>query len=113
VGEVAVGERRGWSARSRAGGWALGLTASSITALLLLVLSFATGLVESAEGFTDNWLLTGWAVAILAASVGGLVTGGYAIARRHDSSWGVRAATSAGLLTTAVMLNEVAQGLAA
>lgn len=108
-----VDRRRGWAARSRVGRWATGLATVAIVAVLLLVVSFASGLVESAEGFTDNWLLTGWALAILVTGAGGLVTGGYAIARRHDSSWGVRAATAAGLLTTAVMLNEVAQGLTA
>jgi hypothetical protein len=72
---------------------------------------FATGVLESAAGFSDNWLLTGWGSAILASGAASGVAGALAIVRRHDWSWTVLLASGTGFLMAAVMLNEAVQGL--
>ncbi len=96
---------------SRPGTWTLALASASVVGVVLLAISLATGLVESAADFTDNWLLTGWGVAILATGASSVIAGAFAIIRRHDRGWIVPIAALLGLLMTVLMLHEVAQGL--
>ncbi|QBR92239.1 hypothetical protein [Nocardioides euryhalodurans] len=95
---------------SRAGRWAVALAGASLAGMAASVVAFALG-VESADGFADNWLLTGWGAAVLACAGGSVVAGGLALLRRHDRSWPVVTATVVGALMTALMLQQVAEGL--
>jgi hypothetical protein len=74
------------------------------------VAAFALGM-ERADGFTDNWLVTGWGAAVLASAAGSVVAGGLALLRRHDRAWPVVTATVVGALLTLLMLQQVAEGL--
>lgn len=100
-----------WAPDSRIGKWTVALAAGAVAGLVLTGVGFATGVLESAPSFTDNWLLTGWGAAVLVSGAASVVTGALSIVRRHDRSWTVLLATCLGLLVAAVMLNEVAQGL--
>ena len=100
-----------WAPESRPGRWATLLAGMSVAGVVLSVVGFATGVVESASSFSDNWLLTGWGVAVLASGAASVVAGSLAITRRHDHSWGVLLATGFGVLVTALMLQQVAEGL--
>jgi len=96
---------------SRIGNWTLALSAASVVGLVISVVGFATGVMKSASSFGDNWLLTGWGVAVLVSGAASVGAGALAIIRHHDRSWTVLLATCIGLFVTALMLNEVAQGL--
>ena len=108
-----VGMRQGmrWTPESRSGRWTLALAGTSVVGLVLSVIGFATGVLESASSFSDNWALTGWGLALLASGVASVTAGGLAIIRRHDRSWTVLLATCVGLLVTAMLLNEVVEGM--
>jgi hypothetical protein len=93
------------------GKWAVALATGSVLGVVLSVVGFTIGVMESAPTFSDNWLLTGWAVAVLGSGAASVVVGALAILRRHDRSWMVLLAACVGLFVAAVMLNEVAQGL--
>lgn len=103
--------RRGWawSPESRAGAWAVGLAGLVLCGVILLVIGFALGM-EPAETFTDNWLLTVAGAAILAGGVASAVVGAVALVRR-DRSWAVAVATTVGVLVTALLLQQLAEGL--
>ncbi|HET7279801.1 MAG TPA: hypothetical protein VFJ22_17110 [Dermatophilaceae bacterium] len=107
-----TGAAPGKSSGSRIGQWTLALSGLALAGVVLLGVAFAVDLVESAESFTDNWLLTGWGLVILASGAASVVLGAVAIIRRHERSWMVLLATLVGVLVTALMLSEVAQGLA-
>jgi len=100
----------GWSPESRIGKWTLALSGLALGGTVALAVAFSLGL-EPADSFSDNWLLTGSGVAILATSAATVVTGALALFRRHDRSWVVLSATVLGLLVTALMLQQVAEGL--
>jgi hypothetical protein len=97
--------------RSRTGRWALGLAGAAITFVALTIVGFATGLLETASSYSDNWLLTGWALTVLASGAAAAAVGAVAIVGRHDLSWTVVLATFLGLCVMALMLNEAAQGI--
>jgi hypothetical protein len=99
-----------WAPETRAGRTCLALAGLSLTGLVGLAVSFATGLVESVETFSDSWLLVAWGGAILASAVAA-VASGFVAARHGERSWGVTAAIVLGVLLALVVLNEVAQGL--
>lgn len=103
--------RRGWawSPESRVGAWAVGLAGLVLCGVILLVIGFALGM-EPAETFTDNWLLTVAGAAILAGGVASAVVGAVALVRR-DRSWAVAVATTVGVLVTALLLQQLAEGL--
>jgi hypothetical protein len=100
----------GWSPESRIGKWTLALAGLGLGGTVVLGLAFSRGL-EPAGSFTDNWLLTGLGAAILASAAASVVTGGLALIRRHDHSWMVLSATGIGVLVTALMLQQVGEGL--
>jgi hypothetical protein len=78
--------------------------------LVLMAVSFAFGLVESVETFSDNWWLVAWGGAVLGAGAASAVAG-FVAARHGERSVSVPAATVVGVLMTLLVLNEVAQGL--
>ena len=100
-----------WAPRSHTGRWSVALAAGAVAGIALSIVGFATGVLESASGFSENWLLTGWGLAILATAATSAVTGGLAIVLRHDRSWTVLGATLLGACALALLLHEVAQGL--
>ena len=101
----------GWPPQSRLGTWTLTLAGLAVGGTVISVIAFASGLVESADGFTDNWFLTGSGAAILASAAASVVTGGLALFRRHDRSWLVVLAFAFGILVTALTLQQVGEGL--
>ena len=101
-----------WAPESRLGRWSITLAAASVAGVVLSIVGFTTGVLETASSFSDNWPLTLWGAAILATGAASVVAGSLAITRRHDHTWGVAAATVLGVLVTALMLQQVAEGLA-
>lgn len=99
-----------WAPETRWGTWALSLTGLALGGTAALAIAFSAGL-ESADSFTDNWMLTAAGVAILASAAASSVTGLLAMIRRHDHSWSVLSATGVGVLLTALSLQQVAEGL--
>lgn len=100
-----------WTPASRIGRWAVGLASAAVMGVALSVVGFATGVLESASSFSDNWALTAWGMAILAAGAAAAVTGALALFDRHDRSWSVVLATVFGAGVLLLLLNEVAEGL--
>ena len=100
----------GWAPETRLGTRALSLAGLALGGTVALAIAFSAGL-ESAESFTDNWILTAAGVAILASAAASAVTGLMAMIRRHDHSWLVLCATGVGVLLTALSLQQVAEGL--
>lgn len=99
-----------WAPESQVGTWATSLTGLALAGTVALVIAFSAGL-DSAETFTDNWLLSAAGVAISVCAVASAVTGLLALIRRHDHSWLVVAATGVGGLVSALMLQQVVEGL--
>lgn len=102
-------EPRGWP-ESRVGRRAVTLAGLSVAGIVLLVLSFALGLVEPADSYTDSWAQLVWGVGIWACAVAALVTGLVAIVRHRERSWMVVLATGLGLLPLALLISEIALG---
>ena len=103
--------RSRWSPETRPGTWTVTLAGLALAGMLALAAAIGLGAVEPGEGFTDNWFVTGWGVAILVSAAGSLLAGGEAVVRRHDRSWAVLGATVVGALVTAATLMQVAEGL--
>jgi hypothetical protein len=99
-----------WAPETRLGTWALSLTGLALGGTVALAIAFSA-VMESAESFSDNWLLTAAGVAILTSAAASGVTGLMATIRRHDHSWLVLSATGVGVLLTALSLQQVAEGL--
>ena len=99
-----------WAAETRWGTWALSLAGLALGGTVAVAIAFSAGL-EPAESFSDNWLLTVAGMAILASAAASAATGVMARIRRHDHSWSVASATVVGVLVTALMLQQVAEGL--
>ncbi|HEX4977999.1 MAG TPA: hypothetical protein VFV40_09055 [Nocardioides sp.] len=99
-----------WAPETQLGKWALSLAGLAFGGTVALVIAFSAGL-ESAESFTDNWLLSAAGVAILASAAASAATGLVALIHRHDHSWLVVAATGVSGLVTALMLQQVIEGL--
>lgn len=99
-----------WSPETQLGRWALSLAGLAIGGTAALAIAFSAGL-EPADSFTDNWLLTAAGVAILTSAAASAGTGLMALIRHHDRSWLVVSATGLGVLVTALMLQQVAEGL--
>jgi hypothetical protein len=74
------------------------------------VLSFALGLVEPAESYTDSWGQLAWGLGIWACGIGAVIAGLVAIVRHHERSWMVVLATAVGLLPLVLLLGEIALG---
>jgi hypothetical protein len=99
-----------WAPQTRSGRLSVALAAASLAGLVAMAVSFAVGLVESVETFSDSWLLVTWGGAVLGAGLAAVVAG--LVAARHgERSVSVTAATVVGVLMTLLVLNEVAQGL--
>ena len=99
-----------WAPETQLGKWALSLTGLALGGTVALAIAFSAGL-ESAESFTDNWLLSAAGVAILVSAAASAATGLLALIRRHDHSWLVVSATGVSVLVTALMLQQVVEGL--
>ena len=99
-----------WAPETRLGTWALSLMGLALGGTVALAIAFAAGL-EPAESFTDNWLLSAAGVAILSSAAASAAAGLLALFRRHDHSWLVVSATGVGVLVTALMLQQVVEGL--
>lgn len=108
---VGAHEHVRWTPTSRVGRGAVALTLAALAGIVLSIVGFAPGVLEAASGFTDDWLLTGWALTVLATGAAAAVTGVVAIFRSHDRSWGVLLATVWGGVVLVVLIREVAQGL--
>ena len=102
-------EMRGWP-ESHAGRRAITFAGLSLTGIALLVVSFALGVVEPAQSYTDSWAQLGWGVGIWVCAIAAFVTGLVAIVRHHERSWTVLLATGLGLLPLALLLSEIALG---
>lgn len=102
-------DMRGWP-ESGLGRRAITLAGVSVTGIVLLVLSFALGIVEPAESYTDSWAQLVWGVGIWVCAVAAFVTGLVAISRYHERSWLVVLATALGLLPLVLLLSEIALG---
>ena len=102
-------DMRGWP-ESRVGRRAITLAGLSVAGVVLLVLSFAVGIVEPADSYTDSWAQLVWGVGIWIGAAAALVTGLIAIVRHHDRSWMVVLATALGLLPVVLLLSEIALG---
>ena len=100
----------GWSPETWVGRWAVSLAGLALGGIVAVSVAFAVGLPHGG-GFTDNWIASLMGVTVAASAVGSAVTGLLAVFRRHDHAWLVFAATSVGVLLTALMLREIAQGL--
>lgn len=102
-------DMRGWP-ESRIGRQAITLAGLSLTGIVLLVLSFALGIVEAADSYTDSWAQLVWGVGIWVCAVAAFVTGLIAIVRHHERSWMVVLATVLGLLPLVLLISEIALG---
>ncbi len=89
---------------------AVTLAGLSVTGVLLLVLSFALGVVEPADTYTDSWPQLAWGAGIWLCALAALVSGLVAIFRHHERSWIVVVATCLGLLPVVLLLSEIALG---
>jgi hypothetical protein len=92
----------GWP-ESRIGRRAITFAGLCVAGVVLLVLSFALGIVEPAQTYTDSWAQLAWGLGIWAC---GLI----AIIRHHERSWMVVLATALGLLPLTLLLSEIATG---
>lgn len=99
-----------WSPETRMGRWATSLAGVALGGTVASAIAFSLGM-EHADSFTDKPLLTLAGLAILASGATSAVTGLLALVRRHDRSWLVLSATGVGVLITALMLQQVAEGL--
>jgi hypothetical protein len=95
---------------SRVGRRAITFAGLCVAGVVLLVLSFALGIVEPAQSYTDSWAQLVWGLGIWACGVTAVVTGLIAIIRHHERSWMVVLATALGLLPLALLLSEIATG---
>lgn len=100
-----------WTPASRLGLWAVGLASAAVLGVALSVVLFATGVLESASSFSDDWALTAGGMAVLASGAAAAVTGALALVTRHDRAWGVVLATALGTGVMLLMLNEVIEGM--
>jgi hypothetical protein len=100
----------GWRPESRSGRWSAAFAGLAAGGVAAVVVAFALG-VEPADGFRDNWLLTGTGTAILSCAGAAVGTGTQALVRRHDRSWAVLSAVTVGVVLLALMLQQVAEGL--
>jgi hypothetical protein len=100
-----------WAPASRPGVWAVALAALAVVGTGALAIGFASGGLESADGFSDNWPLTIAGFALLAAAATSVGAGAFALARRHERSWLVAGATALGALVSALTLQQVAEAL--
>jgi hypothetical protein len=99
-----------WLPETHVGKWALSLAGLAVGGTVALAIAFAAGL-EPVDSFTDNWFLTVAGLAILASATASVLTGFLALIRGHDRSWTVVSATGLSVLVTALMLQQVAEGL--
>jgi hypothetical protein len=95
---------------SRVGRLAMEFAGVSVAGIVLLVLSFALGIVEPAESYTDSWAQLVWGMGIWGCAVAAFVTGLVAIIGHNERSWMVMLATALGLLPLALLLSEIATG---
>ncbi len=93
---------RGWP-ESRVGRRAITFAGLFVAGVVLLVLSFAVGLVEPAQSYTDSWAQLVWGLGIWACGVTAVVTGLVAIIGHHERS-------VVGLLPLGLLLSEIATG---
>ena len=100
---------RGWP-ESRVGRRAIMFAGFSVAGIVLLVLSFAFGIVEPADSYTDSGAQLVWGLGIWVCAVAAFVSGLVAIVRHHERSWMVVLATALGLLPVALLLSEIALG---
>ncbi|MEP7194133.1 MAG: hypothetical protein ABI903_14870 [Actinomycetota bacterium] len=99
----------GWP-ESRVGRRAITFAGLCVAGVVLLVLSFALGIVEPAQSYTDSWAQLVWGLGIWTCAVSAVVAGLIAIIRRRERSWMVVLATALGLLPLALLLSEIATG---
>ena len=99
-----------WAPETRSGTWALSLAGLALGGTVATAVALEAGM-ERAESFSDNWLLTAAGFAILASAAASAVVGLVARIRHHDHGWSVVAAVVVGALLTALMLQQVAEGL--
>jgi hypothetical protein len=95
---------------SRVGRRAITFAGLSVTGIALLVLSFALGVVEPADSYTDSWPQLVWGVGIWVCALAAFVSGLVAILRHHERSWILVLATALGLLPVVLLLSEIALG---
>ena len=89
---------------------AIAFAGLSVAGIALLVLSFALGVVEPADSYTDSWPQLLWGVAIWACALAAFASGLVAILRHHERSWTLVLATALGLLPVVLLLSEIALG---
>ena len=102
-------DMRAWPASS-VGRRAITFAGLSVAGVVLLVLSFALGIVEPAASYTDSWAQLLWGLGIWVCAIAAFVAGLVAIIRHHERSWMVVLATALGLVPLALLLSEIALG---
>ncbi len=99
-----------WSPDSRRGQWAVAMAGCTIGGVVLLVLGFASGVVEPADSYADGGWQALWGLFIWASAIAALVVGTLAVRRAHERSWLVRGAIAVGLLPPVLLVSEIALG---
>ena len=74
-----------WGPWTRLGAWAPSRMGLALAGTVALTIAFAAGL-ESADSFTDNWILTVVGAAILVSAAASSVTGLIATISHHDGT---------------------------
>lgn len=95
--------------RSRPGQVALVSGVIAVVGIVTSIVGFATGALTTAESPADNWGMTMFASAVLVSALVAAASGALAVFRRADRRPAVIAATAAGALVTALLVNEVLQ----
>lgn len=98
-----------WSPRSTIGDWSVLLAGLAVTGTVALWLAFRMG-VQPGANFGDHPAIDTAGAAVLATAAAAVVTGILALAR-HDRTWAVIASVVVGALLSALMLQQVAEGL--
>jgi hypothetical protein len=111
---MAVEQRAGRGMRqtpeSSLGRWAVVMGALTLTSVVLMLLSLATGLVDLPGNFGDNPAFGAWGVSVWVTGVAAVVTGVVAVTRRRDRSSMVVVATALGFLPVVLLASEAALG---
>ncbi len=91
---------------SSVGRGSLGLAVVSLVSLMVFYLMCATG-QRGGEGFFDNWFLAGPILVVAVTGIAGLVSGCFAVLRRHERGLLVAIPIAWGLLVALFAFGEL------
>ena len=92
---------------SRDGRWSVGLAVVSLVSLGWFFLMVASG-QRGGDSFSDNWLLTGPMVVVVAAGIAGLIVALVAVLRSHERNLLLALPALWGLVVTFFTIGELA-----